>query len=76
MPFRSLRSLSAVRSRTPREQPVNWFYWLLALVPLALVAEFLHAPPLAVFIISGLAIIPLSALNPKQVVHWKETPKH
>lgn len=41
---------------------MNWFYWLLVLAPVALVAEFLHAPPLAVFIISGLAIIPLSAL--------------
>lgn len=41
---------------------MTWFYWLLALVPVAIAAEFLHAPPLVVFSISALAIIPLSAL--------------
>lgn len=41
---------------------MTWRYWLLALVPVAIVAELLHSPPLAIFVLSALAIIPLSAL--------------
>ncbi|MEO8090581.1 MAG: calcium/proton exchanger [Gemmatimonadales bacterium] len=36
--------------------------WLLAAIPIALAAEWLHGPPLAVFALSALAILPLSAL--------------
>ncbi|MEA2722998.1 MAG: Ca2+:H+ antiporter [Gemmatimonadales bacterium] len=36
--------------------------WLLAAVPVAVAAEWLHAPALAVFALSALAILPLSAL--------------
>ena len=36
--------------------------WLLAAVPVAVAAEWLHAPALVVFALSALAILPLSAL--------------
>ncbi|HEV8177598.1 MAG TPA: calcium/proton exchanger [Gemmatimonadales bacterium] len=36
--------------------------WLLAAAPIALIAEWLHWPALAVFALSALAILPLSAL--------------
>lgn len=41
---------------------LNKLYLLLTLVPLALVLEWSHADPLLIFIISGLAIIPLAGL--------------
>ncbi|HEU4642380.1 MAG TPA: calcium/proton exchanger [Gemmatimonadaceae bacterium] len=41
---------------------MSWRYWLLAFVPVAVAAELLHAPPLAIFLLSALAIVPLSAL--------------
>ena len=37
-------------------------YWFLLLAPVAIVAEHMHASPLAVFTLSALAIIPLSGL--------------
>jgi Ca2+:H+ antiporter len=36
--------------------------WLLALIPIAIGAKLLHASPLVVFILSALAILPLSGL--------------
>ncbi|MBA2253470.1 MAG: calcium/proton exchanger [Nitrospirales bacterium] len=41
---------------------VNKLYLLLALVPLALVFEWIHASPLLIFTTSALAIIPLAGL--------------
>lgn len=41
---------------------LTWLWWLLALVPVTAAADLLGAGPLAVFLLSGLAIIPLSAL--------------
>ncbi|MDF1503221.1 calcium/proton exchanger [Roseisolibacter sp. H3M3-2] len=41
---------------------VNPLYYLLAAVPVAVAAEVLHWPPLAIFGFSALAILPLSAL--------------
>ena len=38
------------------------WYWLLAFVPAAIVAELLGAAPLLIFILSALAILPLSTL--------------
>lgn len=37
-------------------------YWLLLLVPVAVAAHFLHAPPALTFILAGIALIPLSGL--------------
>ena len=36
--------------------------WLLVFVPIAVVLEIMHAEPLAIFIVSGLAILPLAGL--------------
>lgn len=36
--------------------------WFLVLVPLALAAHFLHAPPAVVFVLAGVSLIPLSGL--------------
>ncbi len=41
---------------------MKYLYILLIFVPAALLAEFLHAPPLIVFVLSALAIVPLSGL--------------
>src|SRR5918998_5164748 len=36
--------------------------WLLALVPVAIVLELIHAEPIAIFVVSGLSILPLAGL--------------
>ena len=36
--------------------------WLLVAVPAAIVAELMHAPPLVIFVISALGILPLSGI--------------
>ncbi|WIG57938.1 MAG: Ca(2+)/H(+) antiporter [Ktedonobacterales bacterium] len=40
----------------------RWLYILLIALPAAIIAEALHAPPLAVFILAGLALVPLAGL--------------
>jgi Ca2+:H+ antiporter len=40
----------------------RYLVWLLALVPVAIGVEWLHAPPLVIFALAALAIIPLSGL--------------
>lgn len=39
---------------------MNVLFWMLALVPVAIGADMLNAPPVAVFALSALAIVPLS----------------
>jgi Ca2+:H+ antiporter len=41
------------------QKPLNW---LLLAMPLALVLEWLHAPPLWIFLVAAIAIIPLAGL--------------
>src|SRR5215216_4967038 len=41
---------------------MRYLRWLLLLVPVAVGAELMHASPLLVFVVSALAIVPLSAL--------------
>jgi len=41
---------------------VKFLYALLIFAPIAVVARFLHAPPLVIFLVSAAAIIPLSAV--------------
>jgi Ca2+:H+ antiporter len=59
------------RTRRVKEPGLYWrvsgvaiskLNWMLAAAPVAIAAEWLHAPPLAVFGLSALAILPLSAL--------------
>lgn len=40
----------------------RWLYILLIALPAAIIAEALQAPPLAVFILAGLALVPLAGL--------------
>src|SRR5262245_27987550 len=40
----------------------RWLYLLLLAVPVALIAEALHAPPLATFLLAALGLIPLAGL--------------
>lgn len=40
----------------------RWLYLLLLAVPAALLAEGVHAPPLAVFLLAALALVPLAGL--------------
>lgn len=40
----------------------RWLYILLIALPAAIIAEALHVPPLAVFILAGLALVPLAGL--------------
>ena len=40
----------------------RWLYLLLLAVPAALIAEGVHAPPLAVFLLAALALVPLAGL--------------
>jgi Ca2+:H+ antiporter len=48
-------------------------YWLLLAVPLAVVLELLHVPPLWTFAASGLAIIPLAGLMGRATEYLAET---
>lgn len=41
---------------------MKYLYYLLVLVPVAIVAKYMHAPPLVVFALSCLAILPLSGV--------------
>ena len=41
---------------------MKYLYWMLVFVPAAIIAEFMHAPPLMVFGIAALAILPLSGV--------------
>jgi Ca2+:H+ antiporter len=40
----------------------RWFYLLLLAIPAAILAEVLHASPLIIFVLAGLAIVPLAGL--------------
>ncbi len=48
-------------------------HWLLAAVPVAVVVEVTHANPLAVFVCSGIAIIPLAGLLGRATENLAET---
>ena len=41
---------------------MKFLYALLVFVPIAIIARFAGAPPIAVFILSALAIVPLSGI--------------
>jgi Ca2+:H+ antiporter len=41
---------------------VKYLYWLLILAPIAIIAEFMHAPAIVVFGLACLAILPLSGV--------------
>src|SRR5450631_3189959 len=40
----------------------RWLYFLLIFVPLTLILAFFHVPPLLIFAVAALGIIPLAAL--------------
>lgn len=48
-------------------------YWLLAALPAALALEIFHAKPLWIFIVSGLAIVPLAGLMGRATENLSET---
>lgn len=49
--------------------PENLLNWLLVAVPVAAVLEFTHAPPLAIFLVSAAAIIPLAGWMGRATEH-------
>src|SRR5262245_34860909 len=64
----------------PRRAPIlEWLidvspmYWLLVTVPVAVVLHFAHAKDLYVFLVSGLAIIPLAGLMGRATENLAET---
>jgi Ca2+:H+ antiporter len=54
--------LSRLWSKFPLKTSHRWLNLLLLAVPAAVVLDLLHAPPLAIFIISALAIAPLASV--------------
>ena len=40
----------------------RWLYFLLVFAVLAILLDFLHVPPLIIFVVAALGIIPLAAL--------------
>jgi len=52
--------------------PQNLLNWLLIFVPIAAVLELMHASPLAIFITSALAIIPLAGWMGRATEHLAE----
>ena len=47
----------------------NWLNWLLVFLPVTAFLEFTHASPVAIFVTSCLAIIPLAGLMGKATEH-------
>src|SRR5262245_3446694 len=52
--------------------PKNWLYWLLVFLPVAAFLEFTHASPVAIFVTSCLAIVPLAGVMGKATEHLAE----
>src|SRR5499426_1878901 len=52
--------------------PQNLLNWLLIFVPIAIVLEFMHANPTAIFVTSALAIIPLAGWMGRATEHLAE----
>ena len=50
----------------------NWLNWLLIFLPVTAFLEFTHASPVAIFVTSCLAIIPLAGLMGKATEHLAE----
>jgi Ca2+:H+ antiporter len=50
----------------------NILNWLLIFIPAAIVLEFMHADPIAIFIASALAIIPLAGWMGRATEHLAE----
>lgn len=50
----------------------NLLNWLLVFVPVAIILEVIHASPVAIFVTSCLAIIPLAGLMGKATEHLAE----
>jgi Ca2+:H+ antiporter len=50
----------------------NWLNWLLIFFPIAIILEFSHSSPPAIFMTSCLAIIPLAGLMGKATEHLAE----
>ena len=42
---------------------MNKLYWLLIAAPIAIIGEFTHMPPLTLFLLACVALIPLAGLN-------------
>ncbi|MEK9163819.1 MAG: cation transporter, partial [Chloroflexota bacterium] len=51
-----------VQRRDMKNLKFNWMHLLLIAAPLAVVGEFAHWPPLAIFGLSCVALIPLAGL--------------
>jgi Ca2+:H+ antiporter len=49
-------------SREKGTKMTRWLYLLLLAIPAAVVAEVLHAPPLATFVLAALGIVPLAGM--------------
>jgi len=56
-----------------RGLPKQPFYWLLLAVPAAIGCELFHAGPLWIFLVSGLAVIPLAGLMGRATENLAET---
>jgi len=50
----------------------NWLYWLLVFLPASAYLELTHSSPVAVFVTSCLAIVPLAGLMGKATEHLAE----
>lgn len=80
MDERLRRVVNSTRSGLPAKQfmlkkifaPENLLNFLLIFVPLAVVLEFMHANPIAIFATSSLAIIPLAGWMGKATEHLAE----
>jgi Ca2+:H+ antiporter len=44
----------------------RWLYLLLLATPAGIIAEGLHAPPLVIFLLASVALIPLAG----RLYHW------
>jgi Ca2+:H+ antiporter len=50
----------------------NWLYWLLLFLPVSAYLELAHGSPVAVFVTSCMAIVPLAGLMGKATEHLAE----
>ncbi len=65
--------MSLMKSKNPGFfSPANWLNWLLIFFPMAILLEFFHASPVAIFATSCLAVIPFAGLMGTATEHLAE----
>jgi Ca2+:H+ antiporter len=61
-PGHTIKTHMHLHTKNLEDSMPRWLYFLLIFVPLTLIVAFFHAPPLLIFAVAALGIVPLAAL--------------